>query len=167
VSKKAYAEHGKIFANNDYCPEVEKRWMAESVVVKRSRHEFEISLARFKAAMEYLPKGFFRGVDDEIHEALVDLELAKLGDVVSPKSFLKLMEVEQRLDAAMDRAVRRLLQLKAMKPMVGLRAEPAKPAPGGVALPFPSIDSGRKGRAAAATQSSFDFKSLIHCVLTW
>ena len=53
-----------------------------------------------------------------------------------------------------DRAVPRLLQLKAMKPVVGLCAQPAKPVPGGVALPFPSLDSGRKGRAT--TQSSFD-----------
>jgi hypothetical protein len=58
--------------------------------------------------------------DKEREEALVDVELAVSGEWISPEQFLKRMELEQRLDAKIDRAIKRLLQLKAMKSMVGL-----------------------------------------------
>jgi len=58
--------------------------------------------------------------DSAMEEASVDVELAALGELISPEQFLKRMELEQRLDAKIDRAVKRLLQLKTMKSIVGL-----------------------------------------------
>jgi hypothetical protein len=55
-----------------------------------------------------------------MEEASVDVELAALGVSISPEQYLKRMELEQRLDAKIDRAIKRLLQLKAMKSIVGL-----------------------------------------------
>jgi hypothetical protein len=49
-------------------------------------------------------------VQSDREEALVDMELAALGECISPEQFLKRMELQQQLDAKIDSAVRRLLQ---------------------------------------------------------
>jgi hypothetical protein len=51
---------------------------------------------------------------------VVDRQLVALREWITPEQFLKRMEMEQRLDAKIDRAVKRLLQVKAMKSVVGL-----------------------------------------------
>src|SRR5262249_15715453 len=48
-AKKAYAEHGYLFAENYYCDDDEKRWMAESIVMRRIRHACEMMIARYQA----------------------------------------------------------------------------------------------------------------------
>jgi hypothetical protein len=58
--------------------------------------------------------------DSQMDEAWVDVELAVLGEAISPEQYVKRLELEQRLDAKIDRAVKRLLQLKAMKSVVGI-----------------------------------------------
>jgi hypothetical protein len=142
-AKKAYAEYGKLFAENYCCDNDENRWMAETVVLRQIRHAFEMTMARLKASAASGLKADYREplnseneTDREVQEVIVDLELAQLGEVISPEYFGKLLELEQRLDAAIDRAVRRLLQLKAMKPVVGLDKAPAKSRLAGSAVPY-------------------------------
>jgi hypothetical protein len=137
-AKKAYAEHGYLFADNYYCDDDEKRWMSESIVIRRLRHAFEMTMARLKAGAASGINADYREnpIDWEAKEVLIDLELAKLGEEISAENSIKLLELEQRLDAAMDRAVRRLLQLKAMKPVVGLDKPLVKSSRATPALPF-------------------------------
>jgi hypothetical protein len=54
-------------------------------------------------------------------ETEIEFQLALLGDDITPESCLRAVEVIDRLDALIDRAVKRLCQLKAMKETLGLR----------------------------------------------
>jgi hypothetical protein len=50
----------------------------------------------------------------------IDLRLAQLGEEITPDKLFRELEVVDRLDAMIGHAVKRLMQLKAMKQMVGL-----------------------------------------------
>jgi hypothetical protein len=72
----------------------------------------------------------------EVEAVMVEVELAEAAKWLSPPRFLQQMEVERQLDCAIDRAVKRLLQLKSMKPMFGL-ATPSRASPAERVAPRP------------------------------
>jgi hypothetical protein len=90
--------------------------------------------------------------DKEREEALVDVELAALGESISPEQFVKQMDLEQRLDAKIDRAIKRLLQLKAMKSIVGL-GPPSQTDGTRRALPPQTVIGGKAGSPATTNFS--------------
>ncbi len=49
--------------------------------------------------------------------------LAKMGDTATPEHLVKLLELEERLDATLERSIKRLMQFKSMKVVV-LQLEP-------------------------------------------
>src|SRR5262249_10051150 len=95
------------------------------------------NIAKFKAADQTWRKEaskFFDmdeldAVADELtREMHADVLLAQLGDMVTTDSLIKDLDLRARLDARIDRVIKRIMQLKAMKPMVGLGpAAPTKP----------------------------------------
>jgi hypothetical protein len=85
--------------------------------------------AKMPAAMELaastskeLLKGAGVEVDVEkcVEESATDLDLALRGEEITPDKLVRELDVLARLDAMIDRHIKRLMQLKAMKPMVGL-----------------------------------------------
>jgi hypothetical protein len=52
------------------------------------------------------------------------LQLAKLGEQITPEKLIEEIELAGRLDARIDRLLKRLFQLKAAKQMVGLGSRP-------------------------------------------
>jgi hypothetical protein len=75
-------------------------------------------------AFGLLIEGFVRKDGIELdalpREGMADLALALIADELTPDNLIKQMELLARLDAMIDRAVRRLMYLKATKQMAGL-----------------------------------------------
>jgi hypothetical protein len=67
--------------------------------------------------------------EKELEAQAADVHLAYMGDKVSVEELEKELELHARIDAQIDRLLKRLMQLKAMKPLVGLGVEPVKAAP--------------------------------------
>jgi hypothetical protein len=65
-------------------------------------------------------KGLGDFVSKNIDDFTFDFRLALQGDEITPEKLIRELEVDARLDAMIDRVLKRLMQLKAMKPMVGL-----------------------------------------------
>ena len=63
--------------------------------------------------------------------------LAKMGDAATPEHLVKLLELEERLDATLDRNLKRLMQFKSMKAVV----LPPEPAPAQIAAPEASANA--------------------------
>jgi hypothetical protein len=86
----------------------------------RETKELTVELA--KALAETLKHPPFANLDVKagMREILVDLELAQLCDQITPETLIEEIELANRLDARIDRLLKRLWQLKAAKQMLGL-----------------------------------------------
>jgi hypothetical protein len=56
---------------------------------------------------------------DDVREAIVALQIASQ-EQITPESLIEEIELHDRLDARIDRLIKRIFQLKGMKQMVGL-----------------------------------------------
>jgi hypothetical protein len=66
-----------------------------------------------------------------VRKVTVDLELAQLCEQITPETLIEEIELHGRLDARVDRLLKRLFQLKAAKQMIGLGSR-SHDAPSGV-----------------------------------
>jgi hypothetical protein len=82
----------------------------------------ELALSTTKELLE--ARGVAVDFEKCVEEGEIDLHLALLGEEITPDRLVRELEVLARLDAMIDRQVKRLMQLKAMKPMVGLGSAP-------------------------------------------
>jgi hypothetical protein len=60
--------------------------------------------------------------DDPVKEETLEQQLAKLGTQITPEKLIEEIELADRLDARIDRLLKRLFQLKTAKQMFGLGA---------------------------------------------
>ena len=78
------------------------------------------AIQEFNTQAEKLVKA--DGIDPEeiLREGIIDLQLGMLSDLVTRDSLKNELELLGRLDSRIDRLMKKLMQLKAMKSMVGL-----------------------------------------------
>jgi hypothetical protein len=89
--------------------------------------------------------------DDPVKEETLEQQLAKLGTQITPEKLIEEIELADRLDARIDRLLKRLFQLKTAKQMLGLGSRSQDGS-----SPVRKLSSSRASRANGGGQLAGD-----------
>jgi hypothetical protein len=157
VAEAARKEWGPVYAERDNA-----YWDLTIQLMKKSRqdsqrliHAMELHESSRKALIEQLPhlkelktcsavilkvESGGEGEEELTREGSIELELASLGDRITIEGLTKEIELDARLEARIDRLLKRLYQLKAAKQMLGLGSRTTYPATAAARLSSPAAE---------------------------